>query len=591
MNIMHPLILLVLTLNTSAVHAQQNVKIGAPIGKLKFTDIRSLPRTLDDFGKKKAYVLVFTNTSCPVVQRYLPTLQALERDYRAKDVQFVAVNSAEEDTLIAMATQAVQHEIEFPFVKDFSGDCARALGVRRTPEAVVLDADRKLCYRGRIDDQYRLGGVRKEPTSHDLKDAIDGVLAGRKVAKAETEVDGCPITLPKPNKPREATYAEHVAPILRKHCWNCHQPGGSGPFALTSYKQAANHAEVIAEVITDQRMPPWFANHTFGPFINRRGLSDDERDTVLDWVRAGAPEGDAKKAPAGSKAPDGKWLIGTPDLVLQSHELELPAKGDIPYKYAVLPHVFLEDTWVQAVQIVSSNVRALHHCNMAYGNVVEGFSEANFITGQVPGGEPADLDPGVAVLIPRGSVLALQIHFVATGMPEKCTVSVGLRFPREPVQKRLRNIQLTNSRFAIPPGAPAHKVSASRVLDREVIGVGLFSHMHLRGKDMTFTAHLPDKKSETLLVIPNYNFSWQIPYRWEPGKMRLPKGTRLECVAHYDNSPFNPYNPDPEATVRHGPQTHHEMMFGFFFYTDAAEQLGLLVDPKTGLERKNGEKK
>ena len=186
-----------------------------------------MPRTLDDFGKKKAYVLIFTNTSCPVVQRYLPTLQALERDYRAKEVQFVAVNAAEEDTLIAMATQAVQHEIEFPFVKDFGGDCVRALGVKRTPEAVVLDADRKLCYRGRIDDQYRLGGVRKEPTSHDLKDAIDAVLAGRKVARAETEVDGCPITLSKPRKPREATYAEHVAPILQKHCWpQCHLPGG-----------------------------------------------------------------------------------------------------------------------------------------------------------------------------------------------------------------------------------------------------------------------------------------------------------------------------------------------------------------------------
>src|SRR5439155_773625 len=141
-------------------------------------------------------------------------------------------------------------------------------------------------------------------------------------------------------------------------------------------------------------------------------------------------------------------------------------------------------------------------------------------------------------------------------------------------------------KFAIPPGAAAHKVVNSRVLDRDIIGVGLFSHMHLRGKDMTFTAHLPGGKADTLLIIPNYNFSWQVPYRWEPGKMQLPKGTRLECVAHYDNSPFNPYNPDPKATVRNGPHTYHEMMFGFFFYTDAAEELGIRVEPKTGVERK-----
>jgi hypothetical protein len=111
--------------------------------------------------------------------------------------------------------------------------------------------------------------------------------------------------------------------------------------------------------------------------------------------------------------------------------------------------------------------------------------------------------------------------------------------------------------------------------------------MHLRGKDMTFTAHLPGGKSDTLLMIANYSFSWQLPYRWEPGKKRLPKGTRLECVAHYDNSPFNPYNPNPQATVRNGPQTHHEMMYGFFFYTDAAEEIVLSIDPKTGTVHKS----
>ena len=571
----------------AAGYSQDAVKIGAPIGKLKFTDIRSLPRTLDDFGKKRAFVLVFTNTSCPLVKRYLPTLQALEKEYRGKDVQFVALNAAEEDSILTMATQAVQHEVEFPFVKDFGGACARALGVRRTPEAVVLDAEKRLRYRGRIDDQYRLGGVRKEPATRELRDALEAVLAGRKVDTAETEVDGCLITFVKERKPRDVTFAEQVAPILQKHCWQCHHTGGSAPFSLTTFKQASARAEAVAEVITDQRMPPWFASHEFGPFINRRGLSDEERQTILDWVRSGAAPGDVTKTPAPPKAPESKWLIGAPDLVLKSDELKLPPKGDIPYQYAILPHIFTEDTWVQGVQILPDNPGLLHHGNMGYANLAEGFNEANFITGQVPGGEPMSLDPGVAYRIPKGSVLALQLHFVATGKPERCRISVGLRYPRDVVDKRLRNIQLTDRKFAIPPGAPAHKVANSRMLDRDVVGVGLFSHMHLRGKDMTFTAHLPSGKSDTLLIIPNYNFSWQIPYRWEPGKMRLPKGTRLECVAHYDNSPFNPYNPDPKATVRNGPQTYHEMMFGFFFYTDAAEKLGINVDAKTGAERKN----
>ena len=562
--------------------AAEPAGIGEAAGKLRFTDIRSLPRTLDDFGAKKAFVLAFTNTSCPVVQRYLPVLQALEKDYRGKDVQFVAVNSAAEDTLIAMATQAVKFDVAFPFVKDFDAECARALGVTRTPEVVVLDAGKRIRYRGRIDDQYRLRGHRKEASTRDLKDAIDAVLAGKPVATPETEVDGCLITVPKPRKPREVTYSEHVAPILARHCWECHREGASAPFALTSYKLAAARAEAINEVIADQRMPPWFAAHDFGPFVNRRGLTDEERATIADWVRSGTASGDLAKAPKPPAPPKDKWQIGTPDLVLDTKTFDLPATGDIPYQHAILMHPFAEDTWVQGVQIASDNPRALHHCNLAFVKITEGFNPDNFITGYVPGGEPMNLDNGVGFLIPKGSVLGLQIHFVTTGKPEKARVSVALRYPREVITKQLRCMQIFDTRFAIPPGAPAHKVAASGTLTQDAIGVGLFAHMHLRGKDMTFTAHPPAGLPETLLIIPNYNFSWQIPYRWEPGKKLIPKGTRLECVAHFDNSPFNPFNPDPKKTVRNGPQTHQEMMYGFFFYTHADEKLALQVDPKTG---------
>lgn len=571
--------------STVASRAADSPKIGDTVGKLKFTDIRSLPRTLDDFGKKKAVVLVFVNTSCPVAQKYFPTLQAMEKEYRDKDVQFVAVNAAEEDTIIAMATQAVKYEVEFPFVKDFGGSSAKALGVTRSPEAVVLDSKRRIVYRGRIDDQFRLGGVRKEPTARELKDAIDAVLAGKKIATPETEVDGCAITFPKEHKPKEVTFGDHVAPILQKHCWECHKAGGSSPFSLTTFKQASSKADAIAEVVSDQRMPPWFASHEFGPFTNRRGLSDEERAILNDWAKTGAVAGDLTKVPAPPPEAKSKWLIAEPDLVVESQEFELPATGDIPYKYAVLPHNFAEDTWVQNVQITSDNPQSLHHANLAHGSLKGGSSPENFITGYVPGGEPMNLDPGIGFLIPKGSFLVLQIHFVSTGKAEKCKVKVGLRYPRDVVQSRLRCIQLFDTKFAIPPGAPAHKVTATRTLEADVIGVGMFSHMHLRGKDMTFTANAPDGKKDTLLIIPNYNFEWQIPYRWEPGKKKFAKGTKLECVAHYDNSAFNPYNPDAKATVRNGPQTHNEMMYGFFFYTHADEKLNIRIDPKTGLAK------
>jgi hypothetical protein len=110
----------------------------------------------------------------------------------------------------------------------------------------------------------------------------------------------------------------------------------------------------------------------------------------------------------------------------------------------------------------------------------------------------------------------------------------------------------------------------------------MFAHMHLRGKDMTFRAIEPDGRVETLLSIPNYHYDWQQNYRWKPGTKTFPAGTKIEVTAHFDNSPFNPFNPDSSKTVRFGQQTVDEMMYGFFFYTDRDEDLNLQVDPRTG---------
>ncbi len=184
------------------------MKIGDKVDDFTFKDIRYLPRTLADFGNKKAYVLVFSTLDCPVVAKYLPKLAELETTYRDRDVQFVSINVAPSDDLREIAYQAVRSNAEFPFAKDFTGTVSRAVGATRAGQVVVLDADKKLRYRGRVDDQIRLGGERPTASREDLKLAIEDVLAGRDVATAETAVDGCLITYPKP-QPRATpvTYA------------------------------------------------------------------------------------------------------------------------------------------------------------------------------------------------------------------------------------------------------------------------------------------------------------------------------------------------------------------------------------------------
>jgi hypothetical protein len=307
---------------------------------------------------------------------------------------------------------------------------------------------------------------------------------------------------------------------------------------------------------------------------------------VLDWVHSGKPMGDESKLPKPRLdlvEKKDKWLIGKPDLIVSAPQETLPASGDLAYKYPPLPYLFLADTWMQGIQILPDNPRAVHHCNMFFIYPTDQKKRTHFITGTVPGGSPMILNNGVAFCIPKGALVLLQAHYVTTGKPEKCKISVGFKYASGVVEKQLRHTLLEDrDNLAIPPGAAAFPLAASKVFDQEEVGVGLFVHMHLRGRDMTFVAHYPDGKSETLLLVPNYSFDWQIPYVWEPGQKRFPKGTRLEAVAHYDNSSFNAYNPNPKVTVKYGDQTRDEMMNGFVFYTHATEKLNLDIDPKTG---------
>jgi peroxiredoxin len=558
--------------------------IGDTIPELRFKDIRYLLRTLTDLGDKKAYVLVFTNSTCPVAQRYWPKLKQLDAEFRRHEVQFLAVNVAPDDSIAQMAQQAIEFAVDFPFVKDCDGSCAKSLGVQRTPEVAVLDAKRRLRYRGRIDDQQRLGGAAPQLTSDDLKVALEAVLAGADPRVAETVVDGCLITPPgSVNSKESVTFSKDVAPLLQKHCQECHHADSpSAPFSLVTFDEVANHAEMIAEVVSDQRMPPWYGSRRHR-FSNERGLTPAERREIAAWVRGGKLEGDPAAAPPPREFHDLKWEIGEPDLVVTALETHsLPADGVIDYKYVVLPYVFPEDTWISAAEILPDNPKIVHHCNMGHFTIGKKFSEGNFITGRVPGGTPLIADEGTALRIPKNSVVGLQIHYTTTGKPEKNRMSVGFKFPRGVVHKELKHLQVTTSDFAIPPGAAAHPVVSSRTLSADASGIGMFSHMHLRGKDMTFIAHSPTGEKETLLSIPNYSYAWQQNYRWKPGTKKFPKGTRIEVIAHYDNSPFNPWNPDPKAEVRNGPQTFDEMMFGFFFYTEDSQELDLHVDPKTG---------
>ncbi len=162
----------------------------------------------------------------------------------------------------------------------------------------LLDSQRVVRYQGRVDDQYGVGYVREKPTSHDLVNAIESLVAGNAIENVHTAAPGCLIgRIKQPKSDATVTYSNQIARIFADHCVRCHREGEIGPFAMSSYEEVVGWAEMIREVVSDRRMPPWHANPEYGKFANDCSLSDEQRRLIDQWVSDGAPEGDPTQLP------------------------------------------------------------------------------------------------------------------------------------------------------------------------------------------------------------------------------------------------------------------------------------------------------
>src|SRR5262249_55695540 len=134
-------------------------------------------------------------------------------------------------------------------------------------------------------------------TRHDLLVAVEEVLAGKAVTLSVTEAPGCPLPQRSRNKKPtvRVTYRKDVAAILQRRCVGGPRKGGSGPFVLTSFRDAADWSAAIREVVTEGRMPPWGANPKHGTFANDPSLTAPEKKTLFAWIDAGCPEGDRRQ--------------------------------------------------------------------------------------------------------------------------------------------------------------------------------------------------------------------------------------------------------------------------------------------------------
>jgi mono/diheme cytochrome c family protein len=546
------------------------------ISTLTITTVDDSTVVVGPGSESRFTVVAFLGTECPLAKLYGPRLQRLADQFQDA-VTVVGVVSNHQDSIEEIEQYAARHMMRIPMAKDRGQEIADRFRATRTPEVVVIDSVGTIRYRGRIDDQYQPGVARNEPNQHDLRDALAALVAGKTPPVTETEPVGCIIgrdpidrvtsAAAKTDEPT-VTYTKDIAPILNEHCLECHRPANIGPFAMDGYDEVAGWGATILEVIDNGRMPPWHAAPPHDRFEGARHIPAAQRDKIATWVDQGMPRGDREYLPPKPDFVDGWDLPRDPDLILPMAEkpMEVPASGVVEYQYFVVDPGLTEDRWVQAAQVKPGNRSVVHHA-ICFVRPPDGspFRGVGWLGAYVPGQRPPILGEGSARRIPAGSKLVFQMHYTPTGRVESDTTRVGLVFAESgEVTHEVMTLLAINQSFEIPPGVADYRVEAS--INRFPNGSRLLSimpHMHYRGT--AFFVTLTDDAGErrSLLEVPRYDFNWQHDYRLRQ-PIELDSIDSLDFAATFDNSPGNPFNPDPTATVTWGDQTWEEMAVAFF---------------------------
>jgi hypothetical protein len=364
-------------------------------------------------------------------------------------------------------------------------------------------------------------------------------------------------------------FDKELIPILMRNCLGCHHSGGIA-MSLATYEEARPWAKAIKEELLEKRMPPWHAVRGYGDFRNAPSITQREIDMIVNWVEGGAPKGDDKDLPAGPLWSD-DWQLGKPDLILKpSVETHVAADAD-EYRTIQLASDLNENRWITAIDLHPGNGSVVHCATFtvearktadaagsgkASGNQADAPMSSPYANTQpspgvlldtwAPGQRPTLLPDGVAQALAAGSRIALTIHYRGAGEATKDSSEVGLYFSRTAPVKQVKQIAITEQNAILPAGSELQCVKTSVAIQEDAEAIAIRPRVHPLVASMQVTAFRPDGTQEILIWTRGYQFDWQQTYYFKR-PVPLPKGTRVEMIAYFDNSDANTKNPNDPA--------------------------------------------
>ena len=401
----------------------------------------------------------------------------------------------------------------------------------------------------------------------------------------------------------QPTFSKEVSRIMQAKCGQCHREKDIAPFSVSSYEVVAAWAQDIKRVIEKKIMPPWKPVPGHGEFRDSYALTPEEKQTILDWIDAGAPEGDpADLPPAPENA--GEWPLGEPDQIVQMAAEFTPPRGADVYRCFVLPATFDAKQYLTAIDVIPGNRQIVHHVLLyadttGYAEKMDGadgepgyscFGGPGFelalngaLGGWAPGQRSRFLPDGIGIELNKGARIVMQVHYFPVGRTGPDQTKIGLYYTKKDIEQRLFMIPIVNTRFRIPAGADKYEVKASLTvlpfMDAKVIWV--YPHMHLLGREIKL--EVTDARGETRPMIyeDDWDFNWLGSYTYvEP--MAVKAGSRINLTCTFNNSDSNPKNPNnPIVPVGWGEKTTDEMCLAFAGVTFDYEKLLPLRKPGT----------
>ena len=532
----------------------------------KYTDVQGTAVTLG-YTQPAAMAFIFMNTECPISNGLVPEMNRLAELAARNHVEFYGVLSDSAVSRPDAQKHSKDYKIAFPMLFDASGTLAATLQPTVTPHAFVVDPRGKVLYSGRINDSFAdIGKPRGVTTANELQDAITAIGAGKGPRVAVTTPVGCVFESWKrtgtAGKEAKLTWSRDIAPVVYANCTVCHHEGEVAPFSLMTYKDASKRADMLAAVTDSHQMPPWKASDPWGTFHDERRLTPAQIALFKKWADDGALEGEKADAPPTPVYSD-KWQLGTPDAVVKMVKpFQIPANSRDIMAFSVIPLNLPSDEYVVGFEYRPSNRRVVHHMivfldasgaaqklatekgdGATYVNFGgPGFLPTGGIGGWAPGATPRFLPDGIGHPLRKGSDVVLNIHYHPTGKEETDQGELALYFARKPIRALAISIPLTNRQINIPPGDASYIRTASITTPVDITVEGITPHMHNIGREMKVTATLPDGRTQQLIYVNDWDWNWQDQYQFAT-PIKLPRGTKVDLWARYDNSKDNPRNP------------------------------------------------